>query len=68
MQSWLMVRYNLYILRKVKFLVFEAIDMFIKKGGYKGYDSFEWEKLWHPGIEEPELAFAGLLKGNETAF
>ena len=24
---------------------------------YKGYFSFEWEKAWHPEIEEPEIAF-----------
>ena len=37
--------------------IFEAIDA-LANGGYKGYYSFEWEKLWHPEIEEPELAFA----------
>jgi len=26
--------------------------------GYKGFYSFEWEKRWHPEIEEPEIAFA----------
>jgi len=26
--------------------------------GYHGYYSFEWEKRWHPEIEEPEIAFA----------
>jgi sugar phosphate isomerase/epimerase len=26
-------------------------------GGYKGYYCFEWEKKWHPEIEEPEVAF-----------
>lgn len=25
-------------------------------GGYRGYYSFEWEKRWHPEIEEPEIA------------
>ena len=25
---------------------------------YKGYYSFEWEKLWHPEIAEPEVALA----------
>ena len=25
--------------------------------GYKGYFSFEWEKVWHPDLEEPEVAF-----------
>ena len=25
--------------------------------GYKGFYCFEWEKKWHPEIEEPEVAF-----------
>ena len=25
--------------------------------GYDGYYSLEWEKMWHPEIEEPEVAF-----------
>jgi sugar phosphate isomerase/epimerase len=25
--------------------------------GYTGYYGFEWEKKWHPEIEEPEVAF-----------
>jgi sugar phosphate isomerase/epimerase len=33
----------------------EAIDA-LKAGGYGGYYSFEWEKMWHPEIEDPELA------------
>ena len=37
--------------------IFEAIDA-LSKGGYKGYYSFEWEKLWHPELEEPETALA----------
>ncbi|MEO8416585.1 MAG: sugar phosphate isomerase/epimerase family protein [Ginsengibacter sp.] len=35
--------------------IFTAIDA-LQKGGYKGYYSFEWEKLWHPEIAEPEIA------------
>jgi sugar phosphate isomerase/epimerase len=26
-------------------------------GGYRGYYCFEWEKAWHPELEEPEVAF-----------
>jgi sugar phosphate isomerase/epimerase len=37
--------------------IFEAVDVLIK-GGYKGYYSFEWEKMWHPELEEPETALA----------
>jgi sugar phosphate isomerase/epimerase len=25
---------------------------------YTGFYNFEWEKRWHPEIEEPEVAFA----------
>ena len=37
--------------------IFEAIDL-LYKNGYKGYYSFEWEKYWHPELEEPELPLA----------
>jgi len=30
--------------------------------GYKGYFCFEWEKLWHPDIAEPEVAIANYAK------
>jgi sugar phosphate isomerase/epimerase len=29
----------------------------LQKNGYKGYYGFEWEKVWHPEIDEPEVAF-----------
>jgi fatty-acyl-CoA synthase len=29
----------------------------LKKGGYDGYLSLEWEKRWHPELAEPEIAF-----------
>ncbi len=28
----------------------------LARGGYTGYYCFEWEKAWHPEIEEPEVA------------
>jgi hypothetical protein len=28
----------------------------LRNDGYQGYYSFEWEKLWHPELEEPEVA------------
>lgn len=37
--------------------IFEGIDV-LAKDGYTGYFSFEWEKLWHPEIAEPEVALA----------
>jgi sugar phosphate isomerase/epimerase len=33
----------------------EASDA-LRSIGYNGYVSFEWEKYWHPEIEEPEVA------------
>jgi sugar phosphate isomerase/epimerase len=29
----------------------------LARHGYAGYYGFEWEKAWHPEIEEPEVAF-----------
>jgi sugar phosphate isomerase/epimerase len=34
----------------------DAVKTLIE-GGYRGYYCFEWEKRWHPEIEEPEIAF-----------
>lgn len=34
----------------------------LKSGGYAGYYSFEWEKLWHPEIQEPEIALPHFAK------
>jgi len=31
-------------------------------GGYEGYISVEWEKYWHPEIEEPQIALPQHLK------
>jgi sugar phosphate isomerase/epimerase len=30
----------------------------LARANYKGFYSFEWEKRWHPEIEEPAVAFA----------
>jgi sugar phosphate isomerase/epimerase len=45
------------LLGKGEVPIFEAIDV-LRKNGYKGYYSFEWEKLWHPEIAEPDIALA----------
>jgi sugar phosphate isomerase/epimerase len=31
-------------------------------GGYRGYYCFEWEKKWHPEIEDPEVSFPHYAK------
>ncbi len=37
--------------------IFDAIRELIKDD-YNGFYSFEWEKLWHPQLAEPDLAIA----------
>jgi sugar phosphate isomerase/epimerase len=34
----------------------EAVEL-LQSGGYQGYLSLEWEKAWHPEIEDAEVAF-----------
>ncbi len=34
----------------------------LKAGGYAGYYSFEWEKHWHPEIEDPAIALPHYAK------
>jgi len=34
----------------------------LRKLGYKGHYCFEWEKVWHPDIPDPEVAFPEYVK------
>jgi sugar phosphate isomerase/epimerase len=34
----------------------------LARNGYKGYYCFEWEKKWHPEIEDPEIAIPHYAK------
>ena len=47
--------------------IFEAVDALIKDN-FKGYFSFEWEKLWHPELADPELAIADYPKAMQKHF
>lgn len=47
--------------------IFAAIDA-LKNDGYKGFYSFEWEKMWHPEIAAPEIALADYPKTMLTHF
>jgi sugar phosphate isomerase/epimerase len=43
----------------------EIVETLVR-GGYKGYYSFEWEKVWHPDIADPEVAipqYAQAMRG-----
>ena len=34
----------------------------LRKIGYQGYYCFEWEKVWHPDLLEPEVAFPDYVR------
>ena len=34
----------------------------LRSSGYKGFYCFEWEKLWHPDLEAPEIAIADFAR------
>jgi len=40
---------------------FEETLKAIAKLNYSGYVSFEWEKYWHPELEEPEVALPNFI-------
>ena len=37
------------------FPILECLGL-LQQGGYDGWYSYEWEKMWHPELEPPELA------------
>jgi len=39
----------------------ECIEL-LNSTGYQGYITYEWEKKWHPDIEEPEIALPHFIK------
>ena len=40
----------------------------LRRLAYDGYVSFEWEKYWHPEIEEPEVALPDFVKAMKMIF
>lgn len=34
----------------------------LKSGGYDGYLTLEWEKKWHPELDEPEIAYPEFVR------
>ena len=47
-----------------EFPILECLEL-LEEGGYDGWYSYEWEKMWHPELEPPELAlplFAGKIR------
>ncbi len=48
-------KYNYVLTGEGETPLAEAINA-LKSSGYAGYYSFEWEKMWHPEIADPEVA------------
>jgi len=46
-----------YVLPGTGEVPLERQVMALRNIGYKGFYCFEWEKVWHPDIQEPEVAF-----------
>ncbi|MFB3892420.1 MAG: sugar phosphate isomerase/epimerase family protein [Phycisphaerae bacterium] len=40
----------------------ERMVSLLKQGGYDGYLTLEWEKMWHPELAEPEVALPAWAK------
>ena len=57
--------WQLVLLGKGEVQVREMLEV-LAAGGYAGWISVEWEKRWHPEIEEPEVALPQHLKLLDT--
>jgi sugar phosphate isomerase/epimerase len=45
---------------------FADVIAVLRAMGFAGYVSFEWEKYWHPEIEEPEIALADFAEATRN--
>lgn len=54
-------KWQLTLLGAGQIPVKEVIKL-LQRNGYNGYLSLEWEKKWHPEIEEPEIALPQAAK------
>ena len=60
--SRLMGKEEQYVLTGTGTVPVRQIVHILAADGYQGYYGFEWEKLWHPDIEEPEVAIPHFAK------
>ncbi len=51
-----------YVLTGTGEVPVKATVQVLKNNGYKGYYCLEWEKRWHPELEEPEIVFPHYAK------
>jgi len=54
-------KFNLCLVGKGDIPIRQIIRTLISDG-YSGYMSLEWEKKWHPQLEEPEIAYPGYVE------
>ena len=47
--------FDLVLTGEGKVPIAECVNI-LRESGYDGYLSFEWEKMWHPEIQSPEVA------------
>ncbi len=48
-------------------LPLRGIIEMLEKDGYQGYYSLEWEKRWHPELDEPEVVFPAYAEWMRSA-
>lgn len=53
--------FDLVLLGEGNLPVNEAVEI-LKRNGYQGYLSFEWEKFWHPEIPDFKVAFPHFIE------
>lgn len=51
-----------YVLTGEGDLPLRDIVDWVRRDGFDGWVSFEWEKYWHPEIAEPEVALPGFIE------
>jgi sugar phosphate isomerase/epimerase len=51
-----------YVLTGTGTVPVREIVKVLVQGGYKGFYNFEWEKKWHPDLEDPEVAIPHYAK------
>lgn len=58
---------NYVLLGQGQTSIMEGLNL-LHTQNYSGYYSFEWEKLWHPEIADPEIALADFPKVMQQQF
>jgi sugar phosphate isomerase/epimerase len=54
------------LMREGDFPAADLVDL-LRRNGYQGFVSYEWEKRWHPQIPEPDVALPHFMQWMRTA-